>query len=56
VEKELEEGVSSSSIGYFSFTKKASNEAKERAIQKFPHLNEKIDFPWFRTLHSLAFR
>ncbi len=56
MEKELEEGISSSGIGYFSFTKKASNEAKERAIQKFPHLNEKIDFPWFRTLHSLAFR
>lgn len=43
-------------IGYFSFTRKAANEARDRAIAKFPHLNEKTDFPYFRTLHSLAFR
>ena len=56
VEQELADGTHPSSIGYFSFTKKASNEARDRAVQKFPHLNEKVDFPWFRTLHSLAFR
>lgn len=56
VDRELEEGVSPSRIGYFSFTRKASNEARDRAIKKFPHLNEKTDFPYFRTLHSLAFR
>ena len=56
VEKELADGVHPSNIGYFSFTKKAANEARDRAVQKFPHLNEKLDFPWFRTLHSLAFR
>ena len=56
VEQELADGTHPSNIGYFSFTKKAANEAKDRAIQKFPHLNEKLDFPWFRTLHSLAFR
>jgi superfamily I DNA/RNA helicase len=43
-------------MGYFAFTRKAAIEAKERAIQKFPHLNPEIDFPWFRTLHSLAYR
>ena len=43
-------------IGYFSFTKKAAHEARDRAIEKFPTLNAKSDFPWFRTLHSLAFR
>jgi len=42
-------------IGYFSFTRKAANEARDRAIAKFPHLNAKTDFPYFRTLHSLAF-
>jgi len=55
VEKELASGVDSTRIGYFSFTRKAANEAKERAIIKFPHLHEKRDFPYFRTLHSLAY-
>lgn len=56
VEKELLDGISPAMIGYFSFTRKASHEARDRAIQKFPQLKEAIDFPWFRTLHSLAFR
>jgi len=56
VEKELEAGVSPMKIGYFSFTRKAANEARDRAIAKFPELSEKTDFPYFRTLHSLAFR
>ena len=56
VDKELEADVSSAKIGYFSFTRKAANEARDRAIQKFPQLNAKTDFPYFRTLHSLAFQ
>jgi DNA helicase-2/ATP-dependent DNA helicase PcrA len=56
VEAELASDVHPAKIGYFAFTKKAANEAKERAIQKFPHLNPDLDFPWFRTLHSLAYR
>lgn len=56
VEMELENDVSSARIGYFAFTKKAATEAKERAMRKFPHLQPDTDFPWFRTLHSLAFR
>jgi len=56
VDQELEAGVPSTKIGYFSFTRKAANEARDRAIQKFPQLNAKTDFPYFRTLHSLAFR
>ena len=55
VNDELEKGVPSVKMGYFSFTRKAANEARDRAIQKFPHLNAKTDFPYFRTLHSLAF-
>lgn len=56
VDKELEADVSSARIGYFSFTRKAANEARDRAIAKFPQLNAKTDFPYFRTLHSLAFQ
>ena len=56
VDRELEAGISSAKIGYFSFTRKAANEARDRAIQKFPQLNAKTDFPYFRTLHSLAFQ
>ena len=41
-------------IGYFSFTQKAAYEARDRAIEKF-NLTED-DLPYFRTLHSLAFR
>ena len=55
VEEELSAGTSSMDIGYFAFTRKAANEARDRAVQKFPHLDAKKDFPWFRTLHSLAY-
>tara|TARA_Y100000114_G_scaffold26271_1_gene22027 strand:+ start:731 stop:2221 length:1491 start_codon:yes stop_codon:yes gene_type:complete len=41
-------------VGYFAFTQKAANEARDRAIQKF-NLTED-DLPYFRTLHSLAFQ
>jgi len=56
MEKELAQGVPSSNVGYFSFTRKATTEAKERAQVKFTGLNADLDFPWFRTLHSLAYR
>ena len=55
VQQELANGVPPQKIGYFSFTRKASHEARDRAIEKFPELNAKTDFPYFRTLHSLAF-
>ena len=54
VKKHLDEAVDPKEIGYFSFTKKAAIEAKSRAIEKFPMYVEE-DFPYFRTLHSLAF-
>lgn len=56
VEQALENNVRSNFIGYFSFTRKAADEARDRAIKKFPYLHPKNDFPHFRTLHSLAFR
>ena len=41
-------------VGYFAFTQKAAYEARDRAIKKL-NLTED-DLPYFRTLHSLAFR
>jgi len=50
----LNKGVPLHRIGYFAFTKKAANEAKERMLQKFPDKHKK-DLKYFQTLHSLAF-
>jgi len=41
-------------IGYFAFAQKAAYHARDEAIKKF-NLTED-DLPYFRTLHSLAFR
>ena len=41
-------------IGYFAFTTKAANEAINRMLDAYPHLQRK-DLKHFRTLHSLAF-
>ncbi len=54
IEDELENGTQSESIGFFTFTKKAVTEGKQRAMAKFS-ISDK-DLPYFRTLHSLAFR
>jgi len=54
IEKELEQGTQPTDIGFFTFTRKAVNEGKERAMTKFGVSNNEL--PYFRTLHSLAFR
>lgn len=54
IEKHLNEGVSPTQIAYVSFTKKAVEEAIERTIAKFG--GSEVDYPYFRTLHSLCFR
>jgi DNA helicase-2/ATP-dependent DNA helicase PcrA len=54
VEKALESGVNPDKIGYVSFTKKASQEAKTRAKAKFSSKYPNAEFKYFRTLHSLA--
>ena len=41
-------------VGYFAFTQKAAYHARDEAIKKF-NLTED-DLPYFRTLHSLAFK
>jgi DNA helicase-2/ATP-dependent DNA helicase PcrA len=54
VEENLEKGVDPTDIGYFAFTNRAADEAKERAFERFHFGNDNL--PFFRTLHSLAFQ
>ncbi len=54
METAMDDGLSPSSIAFVSFTKAAVQEAKDRAIRRFG-LGER-DLPYFRTVHSLAFR
>jgi DNA helicase-2/ATP-dependent DNA helicase PcrA len=53
VEEALARGVPPDRIGYLSFTKKAVQEAIDRACSRF-NLKPRM-LPYFRTLHSLAF-
>ena len=53
VDKYLKE-TDPNKIGYFAFTQKAAYEARDRAMDKFNYTED--DLPYFRTLHSLAFR
>jgi DNA helicase II / ATP-dependent DNA helicase PcrA len=55
VEKALDTGISPTSIAFLAFTRKAAREAKDRACQKFNFDPDK-DLPYFRTIHSLAYR
>lgn len=55
VEKSLDAGVTPSQVGFFAFTRKAANEARDRAAQRFD-LDPEKDLPYFRTIHSLAYR
>jgi len=55
VDDALADGISANDIGYFAYTRKASNEARDRAVARF-NLDPEKDFTYFRTLHSLAFR
>ena len=53
VDEALEAGVHPHRIAFLAFTRKAANEAKERAAARF-NLDPKKDLIFFRTLHSLA--
>ncbi len=53
VDKALSDGTSPDRIAFLAFTRKAANEAKERAAARF-NLDPKKDLVFFRTLHSLA--
>ena len=54
VQKYVDEGIPLKNIGYFAFTRKAANEARERFLKVNTHLTKK-DIPYFQTLHSFAF-
>jgi len=55
VDDALSGGMSANDIGYFAYTRKASMEARDRAVDRF-NLDADKEFTYFRTLHSLAFR
>jgi len=54
VEEALDNGVEPERMGFVAFTKKAAKEAIERAEDRFNLTDRRL--PYFRTLHSLAFR
>jgi superfamily I DNA/RNA helicase len=54
VRDELAAGVPAERIGYVSFTRRAAQEAMERATGALKKTRK--DFPYFSTLHSLCFR
>lgn len=54
VESSLKRKVPPERIAYLAFTRKAANEAQERAMVQFGFDADR--FPFFRTLHSLAFK
>jgi DNA helicase-2/ATP-dependent DNA helicase PcrA len=54
VEQSLKRGVPPERIAYLAFTRKAATEAQERAMVQFGFDADR--FPYFRTLHSLAFK
>jgi len=49
----LSRGIRPWEIGFLSFTRKAVNEAKDRAAREFGF--EPKDMPYFKTLHALGF-
>lgn len=53
VERALADGADPARIAYVSFTRRAVDEARARAAERF-NLDPETDLPWFRTLHSLA--
>ena len=54
VDEYIKKGTDLDKIGYFAFTRKAANEAKDRMLERNPKLNKK-DLKYFQTLHSFAF-
>ena len=54
VDTYIKKGTDLNRIGYFAFTRKAANEAKDRMLERNPDLDKK-DLKYFQTLHSFAF-
>lgn len=53
LDDEMTSGVPAERIAYFSFTRKAVNEAKSRAAERFDMSPDELRY--FRTLHSMTF-
>jgi len=53
IERELKGGVDPSRIAFVSFTKRAVEEARDRAAKRFGLDRRRL--PYFRTIHSLCF-
>lgn len=54
MERELERGVRPDRLAYLTFTVRARQEAIERVERRFGYTQD--DLPYFRTLHSIAYR
>ena len=54
VDEYIKKGTDLNKIGYFAFTRKAANEAKDRMLERNPKMDKK-DLRYFQTLHSFAF-
>lgn len=54
VDDTLKAGTAPDRIAYISFTRRAAEEAIDRACSKFKQ--ERAGFPYFRTIHSLCYR
>lgn len=54
VDQYIKNGTPLNRIGYFAFTRKAANEAKNRMLERNPNIKRK-ELLYFQTLHSLAF-
>jgi superfamily I DNA/RNA helicase len=56
VEQALRNDVRPADIGFFSYTNKATDEARQRMVRKFPQFDIEQNFPYFQTMHSLAYQ
>ena len=54
VEEEINNGLPPERIAFVAFTREAAYGARNRAMLKFKMPEDR--FPWFRTLHSVAFK
>lgn len=54
VAEEIQRGIHPSQIAFVTFTRAAAEEARDRAAGVF-RLDARLDLPWFRTIHSLAY-
>ena len=54
VKEKIHKGTEPNKIGFFSFSKKAATEARDRAFLDLELDSKNLEY--FRTLHSLAFK